>query len=183
MNKTIRNLLIAILGIGTLAYVAKKGTQLVTDITDVRDKFKILIGTPRIHDIKNLGFGGVDIAIDSTQIVNQTSITATIENLYVTVKYTDTNGQWQDLLINKNSIPSITIEGNKSNILPPIMLYLDFSSIITLIRIFSGQLPSQLKIVTRFNYAFVGQTIETTVDANQFLAPIKAAISRLKNII
>lgn len=183
MNKTLRNWLLALLGIGTLAYVAQKGTQLITDVTDIKDKFKVLIGTPRIHNIKNLGFGGVDISIDSTQIVNQTSISATIENLYVTVKYMDINGQWQDLLINKNSVPSITIEPNRSNILPSIMLYLDLSGIITTLQIFNGKLPSQLKVITRFSYMSIGQTIETTVDANQFLAPIKAAISRLKNII
>ena len=182
MNKTLRNWLLAIAGISTLLYVGKKTSQLVTDVTDIKDKFKLLIGTPRVHNIKDFGLGGVDIAIDNTQLVNQTSLRVTIENLYVTVKYMDNNGLWQDLFINKNSVPSITIEPNKTNILPTIMLYADLSSVGNLVKIAGGALPSRLKIVTRFSYLSLGQTIETEIDANSFLAPIKAKINQLKSI-
>lgn len=181
MNKTLRNWIIAILGIGVVAYAAKKGTELVTDVTDIKDKFKLLIGTPRVHNIKDFGLGGIDIAIDSTQLVNQTSLRVTIENLYVTVKYMDNNGLWQDLLINKNSVPSVTIEPNRTNLLPSIMLYADISSVLNMLKIVSGNLPSKLKIVCRFSYLSLGQTIETEIDANQFLAPIKGRINQLKS--
>ncbi|MES2379732.1 MAG: hypothetical protein V4538_01735 [Bacteroidota bacterium] len=162
-----------------LIFGVKKGANLVTEITDIEDKFKLFPGTPRIHELINYGLGGVKIAIDSTQIVNQTSLSATLENIYVTVKNQNAQGGWDDLLINKSPISKFLITPNTSNTMSTILLSAGLQDIYTLIKIFKGTLPSQLKIVTRFNYLGLSQTIEKQVDANSFFAPIKAALSKI----
>jgi len=58
------------------------------------------------------------------------------------------------------------------------MLYIDFTNMLNLVKMYQGKLPTTLKVITRFSYMQIGQTIETTVDVNQFLAPIKATINK-----
>lgn len=171
MNKWVKILLggAALIGI---VYIGQKGSRL----QSLASKFILDVGTPRVHNVSK---GYVNIVLDNINLTNQSEFSTSISNLFITIQLLN-NGVWENLFIQRDSIPAFQLPVYGTSKLPSIQLSMPITGAASLLRLFNAGAP--LKIVTRFVTNGVEIPIETEVDIRTYLQPIINLIKNPLNI-
>lgn len=167
---------VKVLGVGLLAVLAVgaffKGAIAKSQIDNAEQKFIFDFGGLQVHRID---FSGIVLAITGFKIYNQSSISATISNLYVNPKYND-GTSLQQLLIQDNFLQPFTIAANSATTLPTLLFKLNLTNLPVLYNIYKGTISNLLTINVRFQ---VLGGFEINIDQQQSIAPF---INVLKNL-
>lgn len=155
---------IGLLSLLTFGFLVKKGAEVVSQADNIAEKFIFDFGTFRIHKVD---FTSIVLAIDGMKIYNQSQFSATIQNLYVNIKYLSGTTQ-STLLIQDNFLNPININANSATVLPTILFKLSLSNLITLYQMYKKSIADTLFINVRFQ---VLGGYEISLDQTQSLAP------------
>lgn len=172
MRSKIKLVGIGLLSILTLGYLFKKGADVVSQADNIANKFIFDFGSFRIHKVD---FSGIVLAIDGIKIYNQSQFSATIQNLYVNVKYLSGASQ-VPLLIQDNFLNPISINANSATVLPSILFKLSLTNLIVLYQMYKKTISDKLLINVRFQ---VLGGYEISLDSEQTLAPQFAMLKQL----
>lgn len=172
MRSKIKLVGIGLLSILTLGFLVKKGADVVSQADNIADKFIFDFGSFRIHKVD---FSGIVLAIDGIKLYNQSQFSATIQNLYVNVKYLSGASQ-APLLIQDNFLNPISINANSATVLPSILFKLSLSNLIVLYQMYKKTISDRLFINVRFQ---VLGGYEISLDNEQTLAPQFAILKAL----
>lgn len=163
---------IGLLSILTLGFLVKKGADVVSQADNIANKFIFDFGSFRIHKVD---FSGIVLAIDGIKIYNQSQFSATIQNLYVNVKYLSGASQ-VPLLIQDNFLNPISINANSATVLPSILFKLSLTNLIVLYQMYKKTISDNLYINVRFQ---VLGGYEISLDTVETLAPQFAMLKGL----
>lgn len=172
MGSKIKLVGLGLLSILTLGFLVKKGADVVSQTDDIAQKFIFDFGSFRIH---NVSLSGIVLAIDGIKIYNQSNFTATIQNLYVNVRYLS-GATPSNLLIQDNFLNPVTITANSATILPSILFKLTLSNLVVLYQMYKKTISDKLLINVRFQ---VLGGYEISLDSEQTLAPQFAMLKKL----
>jgi hypothetical protein len=169
---------VKVLGVGLLAVLAIgaffKGAIAKSQIDNAEQKFIFDFGGLQVHSVS---FSGIVLAITGFKIYNQSSLSATISNLYVNPKYND-GTSLQSLLIQDNFLQPFTIAANSATTLPTLLFKLSLTNLPVLYDIYKGKLSSLLSINVRFQ---VLGGYEINIDQQQSIAPFVNTLKSLFN--
>ena len=169
---------VKVLGVGLLAVLAIgaffKGAIAKSQIQNAEQKFIFDFGGLQVHKIS---FSGIVLAITGFKIYNQSSLSATISNLYVNPKYND-GTSLQSLLIQDNFLQPFTIAANSATTLPTLLFKLSLTNLPVLYDIYKGKLSNLLTINVRFQ---VLGGYEINIDQQQSIAPFVNTLKSLFN--
>ena len=169
---------VKVLGVGLLAVLAIgaffKGAIAKSQIDNAEQKFIFDFGGLQVHKIS---FSGIVLAITGFKIYNQSSLSATISNLYVNPKYND-GTSLQSLLIQDNFLQPFTIAANSATTLPTLLFKLSLTNLPVLYDIYKGKLSNLLTINVRFQ---VLGGYEINIDQQQSIAPFVNTLKSLFN--
>lgn len=162
--------LLAVLAIGALFKAAIAKSQ----IQNAEQKFIFDFGGLQIHKIS---FSGVILAINGFKIINQSSLSATISNIYVTPKYNNGSNQ-EPLLVQDNFLQPFTIAANAATTLPTLLFKLSLTNLPVLYQIYKGTLSSLLTVNVRFQ---ILGGYEVNINQPQSITPFVNVLKSLFN--
>lgn len=157
--------------VGLLALVSfglYKATSVKTQTDEVASKFKYDFGTLRIHDIS---IGKITFAVDGIKVYNQSSISATISNLYINIK-----NMGSQLFTQENYLSTLEIPANATTTLPSMYFSMPTTSVLTLWDIYNNIASQNLDVNVRFQ---VLGGYEISLDNH---VDIRGQMAMLKNI-
>lgn len=183
MSKTVIWVLVA----GATLFLGSKVAQAASKTQNLMDKIKFYPGLPHIKGLKD-GFFNFLFTI---QVMNQSALDISIDNLFVSVQYIDPlTKQWSELLTQNAPVTVktktgtttvLSISKQQMNKLPGIPLSLPLTNAGVIRDLVLGKISPNLRVVTRFEYAGVElPAIEQMIDAKAMVAPLRTLLSSLR---
>lgn len=183
MSKTVIWVLVA----GATLFLGSKVAQAASKTQNLMDKIKFYPGLPQVKGLKD-GFFNF---LFTVQVMNQSAFDLSIDNLFVSVQYTDpVTKQWTELLTQNAPVKVTTKTGTTTvlslpkqqmNKLPGIPLSLPLTNAGVIRDLVLGKINPNLRVVTRFEYAGVElPAVEQMIDAKAMVAPLRSLLSSLR---
>jgi hypothetical protein len=175
------------LAAGATLFLGSKVAKAASKTQNLMDKIKFYPGLPQIKGLKD-GFFNF---LFTVQVMNQSAFDLSIDNLFVSVQYTDPlTKQWAELLTQNAPVTVktktgtttvLTISKQKMNKLPGIPLSLPLTNAGVIRDLVLGKISPNLRVVTRFEYAGVElPAVEQMIDAKAMVAPLRTLLSSLR---
>lgn len=162
--------------VGLLAVVGiAKAATTKSQTDNIANKFIFDFGSFRIH---NIDWSKIIFAVDGIKVYNQSSISASISNLYVNIKSMSSTGSLEQLFTQENYINSLNIPANATSTLPSMYFSIPITSLTTLWDMYNNRISQMLYVNVRFQ---VLGGYEISMDKQVSLASQMSMLSTLWN--
>jgi hypothetical protein len=134
--------------VGLLAVVGiAKAATTKSQTNNIANKFLFDFGSFRIH---NIDWSKITFAVDGIKVYNQSSISASISNLYVNIKSISSTGSLEQLFTQENYVNSLSIPANATSTLPSMYFSIPITGLTTLWDMFNNKISKILYVNVRF---------------------------------